>query len=284
MCFFYSFPGGKILNRRRLFYTEHSVPEVNRISGMHGWTGALLFRETDGVIGVSKEITDAFRNKFRSCSHKFLCIPNSVDPMRFDGAQDRESIREELGLLPGHFVIGAVANFKKVKNHACLIRAFAGLSERHQEMRLVLTGRGDEEDPENSEKEISDLIKRLGLEGRVVITGYRNDVARLLKGFDLFCLPSFSEGLPMSLLEAMAAKIPVVGSDVRGIREVIRPMQTGLLFPSNDAPGLAQCLETLMGNRELRMGLSDNAHTYVSRRHCLQQWVATYERLLRNAS
>lgn len=280
MPFFYGFPGGKILNRRRLFYTEHSVPEVNRISGIHRPACDLLFRETDGIVGVSREITDAFRNRFPFCSDKFLCIPNSVDLDRFAGAEDRKRIREELGLLPCHFVIGAVANFKKVKNHACLIRAFARLSGRHPEMRLVLTGRGDAEDPESSEEEIGELISDLGLEDKIVVTGYRSDIDRLLKGFDLFCLPSFSEGLPMSLLEAMAAKIPVVGSDVRGIREAIRPMQTGLLFPSDDAAGLAQCLEALMENPKLRLELSDKAHAYVSHRHGLKQWVAAYESLL----
>lgn len=280
MCFFYSFPAARLLNRRRLFYTEHSVPEVLRISGGHARACAFLFRETDGVIGVSKEITDAFREKFPASPLKFLSMPNSVDLARFAGADGRERVREELSLLPGHFVIGTVANFKRVKNHACLIRAFAVLSEKHPEARLVLAGRGDPEDPENTEQEVGRLIGDLGLREKVVVAGYRNDVANLLRSFDVFCLPSFSEGLPMSLLEAMAARLPVVGSNVRGIREVIQPMQTGLLFPSNDDARLAECLQTLAEDARLRLRLADDGHGYVSEKHGLRQWVAAYERLL----
>ena len=88
--------------------------------------------------------------------------------------------------------------------------------------------------------------------------------------------------LPLLLGEAMAARVPVVGSDARGIKEVISLEETGLLFPSDDDNALAQALERLIKNHEFRNYLSRNAFLFVSQAHGLKQWVCAYERLFQS--
>ena len=280
MPFVYSYPGSKIFHKRRLIYTEHSVPEVEAIaSNKHKHFCNVMFSNTDKVIGVSWEIADSFRKVFPIHSRKFANIANGIDIDRFATQVDRDEVRLQWGIRPEHFLIGTVANFRKVKNHNCLIRAFDKLSTIYPHTRLVLVGRGYPEDSENSEEEVRHLIEMYNLQDRVLLTGYREDIASILHMFDVFCLPSSSEGLPVSILEAMAARVPVVGSNVRGIKEVILPEETGLLFPSDDQSGLVQALERLIKDRGLGDRLRENAYVYISKTHGLGQWISAYERL-----
>ena len=140
-----------------------------------------------------------------------------------------------------------------------------------------MVGKGYPGDAENSEEEVKRLIGDLQLNGRVIMAGYREDTPEVLQSFDVFCLPSLSEGLPVSVLEAMAAGVPVVGSNVRGIREVITPGETGLLFPSDDPRTLSTALEALVRDDNLRAMLCEKALGLVSRSHGLEQWVSSYE-------
>jgi L-malate glycosyltransferase len=268
-----------LLDKRLLFYTEHSVAEVDRLSPKHAFFCRVAFLRTNGIIGVSEEITLLFRKKYPIHSNRMLCIPNAVDVRRFSIAVDRNIVRSDLGILHFHFVIGIVANFRKVKNHVCLIKAFNHIAETYPEARLLFVGRGFANAPEDSEKDIKRLINSLGLTERVIFAGYRNDVPSLLRTMDIFCLPSLAEGLPVSVLEAMASGVPVVGSDVSGIKEVLSQGETGLLFSSNDDGMLAEALEKLINDQDLRSTLAKKAFDFVRQEHGIDQWVDRYEQL-----
>ena len=239
-----------------------------------------MLRRTDAVVGVSGEIAESFRKAFTIHSEKIKSIINGLDVDRFNTPTDRNQVRSEWGIRPEHFVIGTVANFRKVKNHVCVIRAFYRLSPVYPQIRLMLVGKGYPGDAENSEEDVRQLIDMYNLHDRVLLTGYREDIPSILHMFDVFCLPSLSEGLPLSILEAMAARVPVVGSNVRGVQEVVSPEETGLLFPSNDSDALSQALERLIKNHNLSESLSQKAFTFVSQAHGIRQWVSAYERLL----
>jgi glycosyltransferase involved in cell wall biosynthesis len=276
MPYFYSFPGAKVMHRRRLVYTEHSVAEVNRISGPHKCICNFMLRQTDAAIGVSKEIAQRLTAGFPLHADRILSIPNGLDVERYQARTDRVRTRKTLNISANDFVIGSVANFRRVKNHACLVRACHQLSGRFPLMRFVLVGRGYPEDAENTEDDIRGMISKLDLEDKVVIAGYREDIPELLSSFDIFCLPSLSEGLPMSLLEAMAAGVPVIGSDVAGIRELIIHEETGLLFPSNDHGALGKNVERLFNEPSLRSRIAENALQLVSAHHSLERWSQKY--------
>jgi len=280
MPFFYSYVGSKVLHRRKLIYTEHSVAEVKTVlSSKHKKLLSLMTRNTDCILGVSSEIEIILKNAFPNSSERVQSIINGVDIDRFIFSTDRNKLRAKWQISPDHLAIGVIANFRKVKNHICLIRAFSRLCETHPQLRLLFLGKGFPEDIENSEYEIKQLINDFNIQDRVIMMGYQEDIPSILKTFDIFCLPSFSEGLPVSILEAMAAKVPVIGSDVWGIREVISHEKTGLLFLSNDDFALERELERMINDRNLRESISCNAFNYVNQHHGMQQWIAAYDRL-----
>jgi len=277
--FVYSYMGSKLIHNRILIFTQHSVAEVDEMPAKHKLFCNLAFFGTNSVVGVSKEITLSLQKAYPFHSNRMICIPNGVDANRFAVRVDPNKMRSDLGILPSHFVIGTVANFRKVKNHACLIRAFRRLADTYPEIRLLFVGRGFANAPEDSEDDIKRLIRSYNLTNRIVFAGYRNDIPYLLKIMDIFCLPSFAEGLPVSILEAMAAGVPIVASNVSGIKELISTGKTGVLFPSNDDGMLAKALEKLIKNLHLRFTLSKKAFEFVRQEHGIDHWINRYEQL-----
>jgi glycosyltransferase involved in cell wall biosynthesis len=141
----------------------------------------------------------------------------------------------------------AVGRLKAPKDFVTLIRALAALPGREYEALIV----GDGPDRGAVEAE----IRRLGIEDRVQLAGERDDVPELLASSDVFVLSSRSEGLPVSALEAMAAELPVVASDVGGLAELVVDGETGILVPAGDEAALAEALGRLVQDRELRQSL-----------------------------
>jgi glycosyltransferase involved in cell wall biosynthesis len=141
----------------------------------------------------------------------------------------------------------AVGRLKAPKDFLTLVRAFAAIPRGKFEALIV----GDGPDRQEVEAE----IRSLGLEEHVRLAGERDDVPALLADSDLFVLSSRSEGLPVSVLEAMAAVLPVVASDVGGLRELVADSETGILVPPVDVPALAAALGRLVEDRELRRTL-----------------------------
>lgn len=141
----------------------------------------------------------------------------------------------------------AVGRLKAPKDFLTLLRALAALSDHGFETLIV----GDGPDRGVIEAE----VERLGLDGRVRLVGERGDVAELLAGSDVFVLSSRSEGLPVAVLEAMAAELPVVASDVGGLSELVVDGETGLLVPAGDETALAEALATLLEDRQRRLDL-----------------------------
>ena len=119
----------------------------------------------------------------------------------------------------------------------------------------------------------------MGLTGKVLLLGARNDVPEIMKVMNVYCLSSLMEGLPLSLLEAMSAGLPVVGTDVRGIRDVIADGQTGLLVPSDSPERLSEALIRVLTDEELARDLSTQGQRYVLREHSVEKWVGRYESL-----
>jgi len=280
MPYFYSFIGSKIFNKRKLIYVEHSVHEVKAIlTSHHRRIFRELLRHTDTVVGISNEIGATFHNSYPKYKDKFQVIINGVDVDRFNVCIDRDKLRSHWGISPNHFVVGTVANFRKVKNHVCLIRAIRRVNESNPNIRIMLVGQAFPGDQESSERELVDLINDCGLEEKVIMAGYQNNIEEILKAFDVFCLPSLSEGLPVCVLEAMAAKVPVVGSNVQGINEVVFHENTGILFTSNDDTELAYAIERLFKDNTLRSKIAINAFNHVKKEHGLKEWVLKYEKL-----
>lgn len=270
--FFYGFYGAR-RHGSRIFYTAHSRREVELMGRPWRILGGALMRLADGAIGVSPDVSEAVKRQFRLPDAKVLTLTNAVDHSRFAVDVDARVKRKELGIGEDDRVIGCVGNLRWDKNYPNLIRAFGMLAERVRDARLVIAGEG------KRKEDIETLIAGMGLEGRVLLLGARDDVPEIMRIMDVYCLSSFREGLPLSLLEAMAAGIPVVGTDVPGIRDVIVNGDTGLLVPSDDPARLSETLFKVLADGRLARGLSQRGLRYVLREHGSEKWVAHYETL-----
>lgn len=157
------------------------------------------------------------------------------------------SLRQELGLSDRAVVVGCVAVMRANKGHRELIQAMVPLFEQRPHVHLVIAGSG-----EPVFQEITQLVKSLGLQGRIHLLGRREDISHVMAGFDLFCLMTRLEASGMVFLEAASAGLPVIGSAVGGVPEMMEAGKTGLLVELDDDEGLRRALLTLIDDPVLR--------------------------------
>jgi glycosyltransferase involved in cell wall biosynthesis len=279
MSMVYSFYGCKVKNHTNLIYTEHSEWEIEKIPLKWRIIGRYLLNHADGLIGVSPAVTTHIKNKFKIDGSKALTIRNGVNIKTFKSENKKQTLRKELGLEENEKIIGVVANFRKIKNHIFLLKAFYEVVKDCKNVRLLLIGKGFESDPENSEQEIQDFINEKGLSNKVLLLGYRSDVPDLLNMMDIFCLVSLNEGLPISLIEAMAAGLPVVGTDVEGIQEVIVPEKNGFLVKIDDVKGLKDVLHNLIQDESLRNKFGQESKSLARDIYSLERCIKDYQDL-----
>jgi glycosyltransferase involved in cell wall biosynthesis len=189
-----------------------------------------------------------------------------------DGPRDRS-------VNPGKRVtiVGTGCRLVPIKGIPNLVRAFGLLQPEFPKARLEIAGDG----PERGS--ILRLVNDLGLQNCVTILGWKSDFASVLANWDIFVLPSLEESFPIAAVEAMAASLPVVASDVGGLREIVQDGETGWLVPAGDPELLAQRLRTLLLNTEdrLRMGFQGQvrARTHFSEDRMVAEIAEIYEEL-----
>jgi glycosyltransferase involved in cell wall biosynthesis len=154
-------------------------------------------------------------------------------------------------------VIGVVGRLHPGKGQDVLVRASAPLRGRGLDVRGLLVGEGP------LREELERLLVQLGLSGVVTLAGYQSDMVPYLAAMDVVAIPSLKDGLAMSKLEAMALERPVVASRVGGLPEGIAHGETGYLVPPGDAAALAESLDPLVRNAELRRWVGDRARSEV---------------------
>ncbi len=193
-------------------------------------------------------------------------ISNGINFKIFHEFQKKErlEIRSKLGFKESDMVLGCVARFDPVKNHYFLVEAFSSLSVEFPHLKLVLIGTGE------TENQIKELVKQRGLEHAVQFLGEKDEIAPFYAAFDIFVLTSQHEGLPITLLEALASKCPVVLSDVRGNRDVVNE-DVGILFPNSDVSAFQNAIRQLINNPDLRAQLAENGYHMVHKRFSVQR-------------
>lgn len=153
---------------------------------------------------------------------------------------DKAAKRQELGLTEEDFVIMSTGQLSIRKNHEVIIRALAKINE--QNVKYLIVGFGE------LENYLKNLAKELNIEDRIVFAGYRNDVKEILHAVDAFAFPSLQEGLPVSLMEAMAVGLPIVCSNIRGNVDLIENNINGYLYRKDDIEGFAEGINKLVNN------------------------------------
>lgn len=258
----------------RWVHTEHNRPDVD----VHypRWLVGLcrrLLASPDVVTGVSDAVGTYILRETRATPERVRVIPNGVDVAQFGKRYDGATKRRELGIPAHAWVIGLVANLRPEKNHDLLLRAFARLLPAVPHAYLILVGDGV------CRAQLEALAAALGVADNICFLGDRPDVPQLLATFDVYCLPSWYEGMPLSILEAMSAAKPIVATRVIGIREVVSDGHTGLLVSPDDPESLATALLRLQRDPALREKLAGAGCRYVNTHARLEDMVNQYAAL-----
>jgi glycosyltransferase involved in cell wall biosynthesis len=189
-------------------------------------------------------------------------------------------VRDELGISPEAPLAGTVGSLTPKKSHETLLRAARVARQRLPDLRVAVVGQGP----------LAGALRRraaeLAVEDAVTLVGYREDAARVASAFDLFVLSSRHEGLPVALLEAMAAGRPVVATRVGGVPEVVRDGSEGILVPPGDPEALAAAMVTVLADADLRARLGEAARRRAADfdiRRTVRRHEEVYARLLEPA-
>jgi glycosyltransferase involved in cell wall biosynthesis len=234
-----------------LVHTEHNLWE--RYRAPTRYANALTYARNDAVIAVSDGVAASIRSEgpFARRTRPVETLLHGVDPRSArSGPEARRLARERLGIDPEAPVIGNVANLTAKKDHRALLAAFRGVHERLPAAELVLVGTGP------LDGDIRAAVADADLEGSVHMLGARSDVDVLLPGFDVFVLSSRFEGLPISMLEAMASEVACVVTAVGGIPEVVTDGVDGRLVPPSQPERLAEALLDVLEDATVRAELA----------------------------
>lgn len=225
-----------------LVYTETGRLTDSSPSPKRRLVNSILARLPGTFVAVSKELRQHMISEGFS-AERVGVVYCGIHPGSSPTNRDRAQARKDLGLSSGQAVIGTVARLDPVKNLGSLIDAYSDFRSRLPNSKLVILGDGEERGS------LELRARELGVGGDVVFAGRVPDVRSLLPALDLFVNCSVTEGVSLTILEAMAASIPVVATAVGGTPEVVQHEKTGLLVPPNDRVALARALTQAIRDR-----------------------------------
>ncbi|MBI2526459.1 MAG: glycosyltransferase [Candidatus Rokubacteria bacterium] len=264
------------------------IPAIHTFHGLHysGYPPGLrwgylalergLARLTHTLVHVSESQAREARALGLSPVNRSRVIVNGIDLARVRAlAGERPLTREALGLPPRALVIGTIARFDPVKALGVLLEGLSALAARFPSVALLLVGQG------GGERELRARAAALGVHGRVVFAGAIPDAARCLPAMDVYASASLGEGLPLTLLEAMACEVPVVATRVPGHVDVVEEGVTGLLVPARDPRALAAAVGALLGDDARRGVMGAEGRARVARHFSADRMAAEVATLYR---
>ncbi len=258
--------------------TEHSPCDPSmRVPGS-GIADRVLNRASAAIVTFMEE-QGRFLARYEGLDpRKVAIIPNGITHGPIPTATAVIDGRKRLGAEPGIFAIVQLGNLHKVKNQRLAIETLARLDPAlRRRVRLFFLGEG------NDRPALTQLVRERGLNDYVRFFGYRNDVARLLPGANLVIMPSHTEGMPLALLEAMSAGVPVLTTPWIGSRDMLRDGTCGSISADWRPETLAGCVESIAGDYESARDVADRAQAMVRREYDISNTVRLhvdlYERL-----
>ena len=263
-----------------ILFHEHGrdYPDCRRKKRV--WANRILLHRSDQFVAVGTAVRQALIEFEGMAPDRIEVIYNGIELGRYDPMRRRRAtVRADEAWADDEIVIIQVARLNRLKDHETALRAIRILRDQCPKARLVLIGEGEER------AKIERLRIELGLEDCVELLGTRLDVPRLLEGADIFLLSSLSEGIPLTLMEAMACGLPCVATRVGGVPEVVEHGVTGLLGKAGDPEVLEAHLRQLVIEPELRQRFGIAGRRRVERRFdastMVQRFGSLYRRMAR---
>ncbi len=249
------------------------------IATCHNWVGGtaalgiynhldrLALKRFNALAAVSDSVAQRLIDSGVS-PRKIKNIANGIDVEPFERARTLPALA-----FDGHKVVGMVARLDLQKGFEYLLRAVRELCVAFRELKVVIVGEGPDR------KAIEDMIQQCGLQSKVVLAGQHSDMPGVYAAMDIFVLPSLNEGLPMTILEAMAASKPVIATRVGAIPSLIKDGDTGLLVDPRDADGLRDAIANLLSDSELCGRLGAAGHEWVSQNYTSEVMALKYRQM-----
>lgn len=259
----------------KIIQTIHGMDSFNSKKRVFAYNMMAPF--VDKVVTVSESLEREMLKVVSLKKDKICTISNGIDLEKYDVTKDYQLIIEEIGMNNSFPIIGAVGNVKPVKGYDILIKAAVSIREQYHNAKFLIFGDTTEY---KEYKEILDkLILKYDLTRQIKFMGYRSDVVKYLPIFDMYVLPSRSEGLSVALLEAMLFRKPIVATNVGGNMAALENGKNGLLVPPEDPEALSKSMLRLLSDKNLSKVLSANASGTVRTKYSLDKMTENYKEL-----
>ncbi len=255
-----------------VLFTEHGRHVPDLPSMKRSIVNRMLLRKQDRMVGCGGSVQQALIDNEGLPRHRVERVYNGVDldDLASAPAEARHAIRSEFRFSTDDFVVVQVARLHELKDHQTALRAINHARQSCPQIRLLIVGDGEERSA------IEQTIQELQLQEHVLLTGSRSDVSHLLAASDAFLLTSISEGIPLTVIEAMAAELPVVSTAVGGLPEMIDDGVSGYLCDARDHEDLAARLIHLANHPNERQELATAGNITARSRFSLEHMLTTY--------
>jgi glycosyltransferase involved in cell wall biosynthesis len=258
------------------------IPVVSSEHGVDAWRNPLhltldlvLTLVSKRVIFVSQALREFHARLNPFLKRRSCVIYNGIEFKKFEIDASPAEIRKTIGLDKSHTVLGIVGRVAREKAHVDFIHVVQRLTQEHAGVVGLIVGEGE------LLNELKKLVNKKGIQDHIVFLGYRNDLPRIYQAMDVFVMTSLSEGFPLAVLEAMAAGVPIVATNVGGIPECVKDGEDGRLVSPGDRSAMTQAISNILTDPVLALSLAANARKRVKEHFSLEAMVRNYESLYR---
>ncbi|MBN2288472.1 MAG: glycosyltransferase family 4 protein [Candidatus Glassbacteria bacterium] len=243
------------------------------------WLERVLAKFTDVIITVSEQQRDEIIKYRIAEPDKIIAIPLGLDLKPFiDSKADPNELRREFSIPEQTKLVGIVARLVPIKNHVCFLEAARLVLDHCSDVCFMIIGDGE------LRGALEQKARELGLQDRVIFMGFQHNLEKIYAGLDIVALSSYNEGLPVALIEAMAAGKPVISTEVGGVVDLILDGYNGLLVPSNQPGDLAEAVLYLLEHPERRKMMGEagrnKVYPHFDKKRLVEDIDALYENLL----
>ncbi len=262
------------------------VTGIKKVAMVHGWTGhtfrvkiyeildKFILRFFDRIIIVTESLKSKLL-KMGISESKIITIHNAIDLDKYSYNTDGEKVKTEFNIDASEKIVGTIGRLSKEKGYKYLLKTAKEVVRQYPNVKFIIVGEGSER--ENLVK----MSKELRIQDKVIFTGYRKDIELFFSAFNVFVLPSLTEGLPNVILEALAFRKPVVATNVGGVGELVRHKETGWLTESANINGLFEGISFCLMNQTEAQQMARNGHKLIKERFTVEQRVTKMEDLYR---
>ena len=263
-----------LCSRAKWVATNHVWHPLSTKLRLYESVDAFVLRFATRVVGVSREIRDdLIATNIRSAYIRV--IHNGIDVDRFRRFRATKTLKATLGICDKDVVVTMIGRLSPEKGHRTFLQAAKEVSSNRNHVKFLIVGDGP------MGEELRAEVARLNLENHVIFTGFRRDMPDMYALSDVMVNASTIEGLPMTILEAMASNVPVIATPVGGTPDVIKDGETGLLFDAQDVDALTKRIESLIDDPGRRRRLAAAAYEFVAMNHSLERMCDAYGQVYR---